>query len=390
MQIISNTSSLKKFCQHLSKKEVGEYITIDTEFVRTDTYRSKLCLVQIAGSEQEALIDPLAPGLDLSFLRALLQDENILKVFHSGRQDLEIFYQMWGELPRPIFDTQVAAMVCGYGESVGYDSLVQSICQKKVDKSFQFMDWARRPLSKQQEAYAIRDVTYLRPIYQYLRGQLESTGRQDWIAEEMVRLQDPNIYEIDVDNIWRRIKTRGDNPRFLARLQALAKVRELEAQRHNKLRHHVLKDSTLIELAANPPHELKNFSIIKGISSGVEDTRLGCELWQALQDVQKLSIDQCPQKKVRIKPASGKESELDLLQLWLKVVCRREKVAPKLVGTSRDLEIFIGNQNDTDLALLRGWRYELFGKDALALLSGEKGIAHCRQTKSLELVDIPK
>lgn len=386
MQLISDTASLEKFCQHLSAKEAGGYITIDTEFVRVDTYRSKLCLIQIAGTDQEALIDPLASGIELSPLRPLLRNEKIVKVFHSGRQDLEIFYQMWEELPQPIFDTQVAAMVCGYGESVGYDSLVQSVCQKKTDKSFQFTDWSRRPLSEQQKSYALRDVTYLRPIYQSLKEQLESSGRQDWITEEMAQLQDHDIYEIDVETIWRRIKTRSDQPRFLARLQALAKVRELEAQRRNKVRHHVLKDLTLVELAAHPPQELKQLSNIKGISSGTENSRIGRDLWNALQAAQKLPIDQCPKKKAKAKLAPGQESLLDLLHLWLKVVCRQKKVAAKLVATTKDLEALVTDQ-DPGLALLQGWRYELYGKDALDLLSGEKAIALCKDNRVLELVN---
>ncbi len=386
MQIISDTATLEKFCKHLQQNEAGQYVTVDTEFVRTDTYRSKLCLVQIAGSDQEALIDPLGSGIELSPLRLLLQDQNVLKVFHSGRQDLEIFYQLWGELPQPIFDTQIAAMVCGYGDSVGYDNLVQRICKKSTDKSFQFTDWSRRPLSEQQKSYALRDVTYLRSIYQSLNAQLESSGRQDWIAEEMAQLQDPGIYEIDVDTVWKRIKTRSDQPRFLARLQGLAKVRELEAQRRNKVRHHVLKDLTMVELAAHPPRELKELSKTKGISSGVENSRLGRDLWRALQAAQSLPVELCPQKKNRARLEAGKESLLDLLQLWLKIICRQQGVATKLVATTKDLETLIIEQ-DPKLALLQGWRYELYGRDALDLLSGDKAIALCKENRNLELVD---
>ncbi len=386
MEYINTRESLEKFCAALHAQDAGSFIAIDTEFVRVRTYWPRLCLVQIAGSARVGLIDTVSiNNIDLAPLFAVLQDPNLIKVFHSGYQDLEIFYQLTQSIPAPIFDTQVAAMVCGFGDSVGYNSLADRICHVKLDKSCQFTNWAHRPLSSKQIDYATKDVTYLRTIYSHLNARLENSGRRGWIEEEMAKLCNPVSYTINLDNVWQRIKNSKANPRFLARLQAVAKVRELFAQEKNKVRHHVVSDQILLDIANNPPQKIEGLVKIDGLSSGVAHSRLGQALWESLTQAEALPIEQCPSIKPRPLRTPHISATMDLLQLWLNIVSRQEGVAIKLIANAETMQKLASGQRE-GLAVLEGWRYELFGKQALSLLEGRKGLVLSPDTQQLELV----
>ena len=262
MRLITETDALARACRGLSH---ADYITVDTEFMRERTYWPRLCLVQIGGPDETAMIDALAPDLDLAPLFALMADTGVLKVFHAARQDIEIFHHLSGEVPAPIFDTQVAAMVCGFGDSVGYDTLVAKLAKARIDKSSRFTDWARRPLTDKQLQYALSDVTHLRVAYEKIARRLERTGRAGWLDEEMAVLTDPATYAADPDEAWRRIKTRGRDPRFFALLREVAAWREREAQRRDVPRNRVLRDEALAEIAAHAPQTVEDLSRVRGL-----------------------------------------------------------------------------------------------------------------------------
>ncbi len=272
MALIVDNAELAAFCGRQAK---AAYITVDTEFMRDTTYWPKLCLVQIGGPEEVAAIDPLAPDLDLAPLFALMAKRAILKVFHSARQDMEIFFLLMGKLPAPIFDTQVAAMVCGFGDSVGYDTLVRKLTGVQIDKSSRFTDWARRPLKVRQLDYALSDVSHLRPVYEKLRQGLEANGRTGWLDQEMAILTNPDIYRLDPETAWQRLKTRSSDRRYLAVLQTLAAWRETEAQRRNVPRNRVLRDEQIFDIAAHRPSSVKDLGHTRGLGREVARGRLG-------------------------------------------------------------------------------------------------------------------
>ena len=263
MTLLSTTAEVAALCTELAREP---YVAVDTEFMRDRTYWPKLCLVQLAGAKRHAAIDPLATGIDLAPLFALMADPQVLKVFHAARQDIEVFHRLTGEVPTPLFDTQLAAMVCGYGEEVGYETLVSQIAKGRVDKSSRFTDWSRRPLSAQQLAYALGDVIHLRVIYERLRRQLEQTGRSEWVAQELADLTDPATYRQPLGEAWKRIKVRSRDPRFLAVLRALATWREAEAQRRDLPRNRVIRDDLLLEVAANRPTSVEQLAKLRRIS----------------------------------------------------------------------------------------------------------------------------
>ena len=368
MTLLTTTAELGTLCAELAREP---YVAIDTEFMRDRTYYPKLCLVQLAGAKHHAAVDPLAPGIDLAPLVALLADRDVLKVFHAARQDIEIFYRMTAAVPTPLFDTQLAAMVCGYGEEVGYETLVTQIAKGRVDKSSRFTDWARRPLSAQQLAYALGDVIHLRVIYERLERQLEQTGRSEWVAQELAELTDPATYDQSPGDAWKRIKVRSREPRFLAVLRALAAWRESEAQRRDLPRNRIVRDDLLLEIAANRPTSPEELARLRRISldrQSVEGAVAAVRAALALPEHELPHLEPPP------KLARGLGPVIELLRVLLKLQCEEHRVAQRLVATSADLEA-IATQARPEVAALRGWRFEVFGRAALALKRGELGLA---------------
>ena len=370
---ITRTEDLARFCE-IAK--TAPYVTVDTEFLRERTYWSKLCLIQLAlppastpgtpGGEA-VLVDPLAEGLSLQPLYDLFRHTGTVKVFHAARQDLEIFFHDAGLFPQPLFDTQVAAMVCGFGEQAGYETLVRRIARANLDKSSRFTDWSRRPLSDAQAAYALADVTHLRVIYEFLSAELRKNGRESWLAEEIAVLEDPETYITRPEEAWQKIRTRTNSPRFLAILRELARFRETYAQERDIPRTRVLKDDAMIEVASTKPlteadlgrsrlllREARKGDIANGILAAV---KAGIE-----------SKD-LPQPKADEPGKPGNAALSDLLRVLLKAKADASGVAPKLIASSSELDAIA--QGDRDLPALKGWRAEVFGQDALRLAAGE-------------------
>lgn len=373
MTTITNTTELQAACAHL---QGSAFITVDTEFQRESTYWPVLCLIQVAGEDYHCAIDPLAPGLDLAPFYALMRDKTVLKVFHSARQDIEIFVHEMGDVPHPLFDTQIAAMVCGFGESVGYETLVSRLTGARLDKSVRFTDWSRRPLSPRQIDYAISDVTHLRTIYEKFHAMLAKSNRESWLDEEMAVLTNPATYRADPKEVWKRLKPRSKNARFLAVVQALAAWREEEAQRRNVPRNRIVRDDVLLEIAAHPPTELEALGDIRGFSKSFAKGREGLALMTAVQEAMALPPADLPtvdgDGDARLQTGSPLA---DLLKVLLKLKCQRHDVASKLVASSQDLDLIAAYGPKADVAALKGWRHELFGADALALRDGTMGLA---------------
>lgn len=368
--IITQTDHLAAFCATAAK---SRYVTIDTEFIRERTYYPQLCLVQVACEREAVIIDPLAEGIDLRPLHDLLNDAKVLKVFHAARQDLEIFFHMLGCIPHPIFDTQVAAMVCGFGESVSYDGLVQKLVGTQLDKTSRFTNWEHRPLTQKQLDYALADVVHLRTIFEKLEHQLEKSGRISWIEEEMAVLIDPATYDPHPENAWLRLKVRTRTPKFLAMLQAAAAWRERMAQHMDLPRQRVLKDDTVADIAASHPENLEELYRLRGMNKGLDKNKLQ-ELVDAIQAARALPRAECPTlpEGIILPPEAG--AAIELLRVLLKRQCDRELVAQKLVANRNDLEhIAIGKLVETPLA--HGWRWEVFGRHAQALMRGELALA---------------
>jgi len=367
---ITDTDELKALCERLSK---ADFVTVDTEFLRDNTYYPMLCLVQVADDEGAHAIDPLAEGLDLAPLMDLLSNEKVLKVLHACRQDLEIFYQMMGKLPSPVFDTQVAAMVCGFGDSVGYETLVTKIAKAQLDKSARYTDWSKRPLSETQLHYALGDVTYLRTIYRRLSKELQATGRERWVDEEMAILRDPSIYETQPEDAWQRLKVRTNKPRFLGLLKELAAWRERQAQERDLPRNRVAKDETLFEIAAHPPKDEAALDRIRGVPKGFSRSRAGKSLMEALEAGMNIPDKDLPQIE-RAKPRPATPPMADLLKVLLKIKCQDAKVAARMVANAQDLENWAAEPETTDIKAMHGWRYEIFGADAVKLMNGDLGL----------------
>ena len=368
MTLLSTTAEVAALCAELAREP---YVAVDTEFMRDRTYWPRLCLVQLAGAKRHAAIDAMAKGIDLAPLFALMVDPQVLKVFHAARQDIEVFHRLTGEVPSPLFDTQLAAMVCGYGEEVGYETLVSQIAKGRVDKSSRFTDWARRPLSAPQLAYALGDVIHLRVIYERLRRQLEETGRSEWVAQELAALTNPATYAQPLDEAWKRIKVRTRDPRFLAALRALAAWREAEAQRRDVPRNRIVRDDLLLEIAANRPTSVEQLAKLRRISL---DRQSAAAVVEAVQAALALPEHELPQLEAAPKLPRGIGPMVDLLRVLLRLKSEEHHVAQRLIATTADLEA-IASQERPDLAALKGWRFEVFGRAALALKRGELGLA---------------
>lgn len=385
MKIITRTDDLASFC-HRAKNH--PYITVDTEFLRERTYYSKLCLVQVAypGDEDDSavLIDPLADGLSLDPLMELFKDTDVVKVFHAARQDLEIFYIDHGVIPEPLFDTQVAAMVCGFGEQVGYETLVKRIAKSSLDKSSRFTDWSRRPLTDAQQKYALADVTHLRQIYEYLNKKLKSSKRDRWVKEELGILTDPETYITRPDQAWRRIKTRTNSTRFLGIVRELARFREDYAQKRNIPRNRVFKDDALVELASTKPQNMEDLGRSRLL---LREARKG-DIADGILAAVKAGLD-CPKDKLpevnndrdklNVNPALA-----DLLRVLLKAKTESSGVASKLIAPASDLDAIAAGMRN--VPALSGWRYEVFGEDALKLCKGE--IALGANGSSVEVIEL--
>ena len=367
MTPITTTAQLQAFCERIAN---DPFIAVDTEFMRETTYWPKLCLVQVAGPSDSAVIDPLAEGIDLSPLLALMADSRIEKVFHAARQDVEIFNNL-GVIPRPLFDTQVAGMAAGFGEQIAYDALVRQMLKIDLDKSSRFTDWARRPLSQAQLDYALADVTHLAALYPTLRQRLESTGRLAWVTEEMASLADPANYDTDPENAWRRLKPRKFTPKYLAVFRAVAAWRERSSQQRDQPRGRILKDEVIDELASQAPTDLEGLSRLRSLPKGFSGSRFGPDLVDviraALKDPEAYA-PVIPRNGPPPNPAAG--AVVELLKVLLKARAEDAGVASKLIATVSDLEK-IANDDLADTPALHGWRREAFGEDALKLKRGE-------------------
>ena len=359
--------------QALSVISQGTMFAIDTEFMREKTYYPQLCLIQIAGNGIHFAIDPLVDGLDLSALWALLADETITTVFHAGRQDIEIFYHLTGDVPHNIFDSQIAAMVCGLGDQVGYDKLVQHFLGKVIDKSSRFTDWSKRPLSDKQISYALDDVIHLEKIYPMLCAQLEKENKLSWIADEAQVLGAIETYAVDPQEIYRRVKIRTNKPVILNRLKHLAAFREKECQKRDLPRGRFLKDETLMDLAATAPKTADAMAKIRGIGNQKNGWLTG-QLLTVLKQADEADKSTWPELPERKRVERAPAAVLELLRVLLKHVCEEAAVAPRLIASASDLEE-LALSNDTSQAVLQGWRYEVYGKKALALKSGKVGMA---------------
>jgi ribonuclease D len=367
---ITDTHQLATFCEHLKIHEKSGFITVDTEFMRRTTYWSQLCLIQVASSDHVVMIDPLAKGIDLKPFYEILAFQPLVKVFHAARQDVEIFFHAMKAVPSPIFDTQVAAMVCGYGDSIGYGNLVEELLKVGLDKTQRFTDWSRRPLKHEQLKYAMQDVTYLRQVYEILQEKLKHEDRQAWIDNEMQVLTDSKTYEINEMEVWQRIKTRSDQPRFLARMQYLAAARERHAIQHNRPRAHVAGDMVLLELAADPPTNVEQIKALKSLSPSNE---LAKAFFDALQEADALAPELCPRRERKEQRANI--LLVEMLKVWLKQVAEDNKVASKLIATPDDIERF-ANDPAAQIPMLTGWRYKIFGSSAQEIAKGEKSVKY--------------
>ena len=371
--LIESSAALLEFVDLIKD---SDFIAVDTEFMRENTFWPELCLIQIADSNHAAAIDPMAPDIDLQPLLDLLVDnEDVLKVFHAGGQDVEIIFNLTGKTPHSIFDTQIGQMALGQAEQVGYSNLVEAWLGVQLDKGARFTDWSRRPLDKRQIDYAIGDVTHLAKIFPMMLKKLVKTGRGHWLDEEMEKLADPAHYSVDPDKAWLRIKAPTRKPEVLGRLKALAAWREREARNKNLPRGRIVKDETLADLAAHPPKDQDGLGRVRGLSATWKSNDIGGRLMDALAGAQPLAKEDMPDRAPR-GPGLGKEGALvaDLLKLLLKIRSRELNVAARLIARSDDLEALAAGRRD-GIAMMQGWRYEVFGQAALDLVEGRMGFA---------------
>ena len=371
--LIDTSAELAALCERLARHD---FVAVDTEFMRENTYWPELCLLQIASVDEAAAIDPLAAGLDMAPLLALLVDNPaVLKVVHAGGQDLEIIHNMTGKVPVPLFDTQIAAMALGHGEQIGYSNLVESMLGHNLDKGARFTDWSRRPLDKRQIDYAIADVTHLATIFPQMVERLRKNGRGAWLDEEMERLADPSSFDFAPGDAWKRLKLPGRNPQVLGRLKAIAAWRESEARAKNLPRGRIIKDDTLGELASHPPKTQDDLGKIRGLSAGWRNNDIGARLMMAIGNAHPLEPEEMPTRDAN-RPGLTKDAALvsDLLKLLLKIRSKESGVAAKLIARADELEALAAGVRQ-GLHILSGWRFEEFGRDALDLVEGRLAFA---------------
>ncbi len=371
MTIITTTAELAAFC---TRQAATSFVTVDTEFMRETTYWPKVCLIQVAGPDEAVAVDPLAEGIDMEPLFALLRNPDVLKVFHAARQDLEIFFRLMGEMPAPLFDTQIAAMVCGFGDQASYETLVSKLAGAQVDKSSRFTDWSRRPLTDKQAAYALSDVTHLRTVYRKLQTRLEKSGRLPWIADELANLADPRHYAAKPEDAWLRLRPRSANPKFLGVLREVAAWREAEAQARDVPRNRVVRDEALLEIAGDPPANVDALARVRGLSRGLAEGKFGDALLAAVARAKTLPPDALPQTTREQVLPRGIGPLVELLKVLLKLMCDKHDVAQKLIASSSDLDQIAADDN-AKVAALNGWRRDVFGDAALSLKHGQLALA---------------
>ena len=371
MRIVENTEDLRALTVQLER---APYIALDTEFMRDQTYWPKLCLIQVAAPGVEAIIDPLAAGIDLTPFYDLMKKPGIVKVLHAARQDIEIFHHQGGVIPYPLFDSQIAAMVAGFGDAASYETLCRKIAHVEIDKSSRFTDWSRRPLSQKQLDYAIGDVTHLRTIYEYLKKNLEKTNRSSWVQEEISSLQDPDLYAMEPSIAWKRLKPRTTNKRFLAMVASLAAWREREAQLRDTPRGRVLKDEALMEIAAHPPESSDKLESIRAVPKGFANSRLGKGLMEAIEEGRHATPPEPIEHDRPRRRREPSQAAVDLLKTLLRLRAEAVGVAPRLIANADDIER-LAAEEDEGVPALHGWRAEVFGNDARALRKGNLAIA---------------
>lgn len=384
MQLIDTSEKLAEFCKVLQKQP---FITVDSEFIREHSYYPQLCLLQVAYDGDSAIIDPLA-NIDLSPFFEILQNPEIVKVFHAGRQDIEIFYNLSGKLPQNVFDTQIAAMVCGLPENIGYGNLVHEITHIDLDKSQRLTDWSLRPLDEKQLQYAICDVTYLVDCYKYLQKYLHEHDRCEWIREETETLCDLKCYEYNPENAWLKIKHNAHSQRFLSALKYLAEWREKRAQKFNTPRSSILKDEVLLNIASSFPKNINELKQVRNLKSDITNGRLGAEILEVIQQAEQNPIapELCKADRKQVSHIPNHEQSLaEILKLLLKIKSQESGVIARLIATDDDLRYIILNQPEKTLAL-HGWRYEIFGKYAEQLCKGKLSITYNPKKKHIELV----
>ncbi len=375
MELTTTTDALAKFCANATK---FDFVTVDTEFLRETTYWPKLCLLQAATPEEAILVDPLADGLSLQPFFDLLANPKIVKVFHAARQDIEIFVKLSGSVPENIFDTQIAASVCGFGDSVSYDNLVRSVTGVELDKSSRFTDWSHRPLTEKQRLYALADVTHLRDIYVKLLEQVTATHRWDWVEDELAVLRSIDTYVVKPENAWERLKSKLGKPRDLAALQRLAAWRERRAQDSDQPRSRVLKDDALIEVAMQRPVTPDAFDKLRAVQRGYGRSSAAAEIMGLMKQVEALTKAELPPAAERYRGPSPKGAVGDLVRVLLKAVSEEHGVAARILATSDEIDALVLD-DDADVPALRGWRRKLFGEKALAIKHGKIGLAATRK-----------
>ncbi|MGH6855085.1 MAG: ribonuclease D [Aestuariivirga sp.] len=367
MDLITTTDSLARLARELAR---DPFIAVDTEFMRETTYWPDLCLIQVAGATETGLIDPQAPGLDLAPFFELMNNPAVLKVFHSARQDIEIMVHRSGVVPHPVFDTQVAAMVCGFGDQVSYEAIVRRLAKAQIDKSSRFTDWSRRPLSEKQLVYALSDVTHLRIVYEKLKAELDKTGREPWLREEMAILANPATYKTEPEDAWKRIKLRLKSKKQMGVLVAVAAWREREARNKNVPRARIVKDDAVAEIAMQMPQTREALSQLRAVPRGLAASRAGDAILKAVGEGLALDPKSLPPiDRGREESSDQTQAAAEILKLALKIVCEREGLAPKLLANTSDIEAVAENDN-ADVPLMHGWRREVFGKLALDLKHG--------------------
>lgn len=371
MHVITKTKDLAEACQRLA---ANDYVTVDTEFLRETTFWPKLCVIQMAGPDMAFIVDALSEGLDLAPFFGLMRDDSVTKVFHAARQDIEIIYHLGELIPAPLFDTQVAAMVCGFGDSISYDQLIYKVTGARIDKSSRFTDWARRPLTNKQLDYALADVTHLRDAYQFLKANLAEQNRSHWVRDEMEVLTSVGTYKADPEQAWKRLKLRVRKPVELAVMMELAAWREREAQDRNVPRNRVIKDDAIYELAAQQPQDPEGISRLRTIPRGFERSKSADEILKAIRRALKVPRENLPKLPKGRQAPDGSAAAVDLLKVLLKMVSEANGVAAKVIATVDDLEK-IAASDDADVAAMKGWRRELFGELALKLKRGEVALA---------------
>lgn len=375
MELITSTDALAAFC---GRAAGFDYVTVDTEFLRETTYWPRLCLLQVATEDEAVLVDPLADGLSLVPFFALLENPGVRKVFHAARQDIEIFVKLTGKVPANIYDTQIAASVCGFGDSVSYDNLVRSVTGVELDKSSRFTDWSARPLTEKQSLYALADVTHLRDIYKNLVAQVEKTRRTDWVEDELSTLRSIDTYVVKPENAWERLKTKLNRPRDIAALQQLAAWREKRAQDSDQPRSRVLKDDALVDLAMQRPLTPEAFDKLRAVQRGYGRSSAAGEIMTILKAVEALPKSALPPMPDRSRGPSPKGAVGDLVRVLLKAVAEQHGVAARIIATSDEIDALVLD-DEADVPALKGWRRKLFGEKALAIKHGRIGLAATRK-----------